>query len=265
MPTVMRPGAVVNFEVWGDEGPWITLINGHLRPLTDFRMLAQRLVREGFRVLAADNRGAGLTTVEGPFTLAEMAQDIRAIWDQVGCDASAVLGVSMGGFIALTLARDVPEQLSRLILLSTASHAGVLRSDEPGWDKEPEKVLAKLSTYFAADFVKRNGLLVQSMAKQMARSAATGELQVQAELQRGAIRGFDASGFLGVIESPTLVIHGEEDMVIKPAEGERLARGIPGSKLELLPSTGHLILAERPKELLEMVTNFCRTAPKGEP
>jgi 3-oxoadipate enol-lactonase len=221
-------------------------------------MLGQRLVREGFRVLAADNRGAGLSRVEGPFTLEDMARDVIAIWDELECPASAVLGISMGGFISLTLARMVPSRLNRLILTSTASHAKVLRSDEPSWNEDPDKVFTKLSTYFAADFVRRNNLLVQSMAKQMARSAAGGGLQAQAELQRAAIRGFDASEALAAIKVPTLVIHGKEDSVIRPMEGESLARGIPGSQLALLPSTGHLILAERPKELFDLVMRFCR-------
>jgi pimeloyl-ACP methyl ester carboxylesterase len=256
MSKIVRPGASINFEVWGDEGPWITLVNGHLRPLNDFKMLGQRLVREGFRVVALDNRGAGLSTVDGPFSLVEMAQDIVAIWDQIGCLASGLLGVSMGGFISLLLAQEVPERLRRLILMSTACRASVLRSDEPGWDHDPEKVLVKLATYFAADFVKRNSLLVRSMAKQMARSAATGDLQRQATMQRDAIRGFDMGSALGAIKIPTLIIHGEEDNIIKPEEGVELARGIPASKLVLMPATGHLILAERPKELLQAVSDF---------
>lgn len=256
MSTIIRPGASINFEVWGDEGPWITLVNGHLRPLTDFKMLGQRLVREGFRVVALDNRGAGLSTVDRPFSLVDMAHDIVAIWDQIGCSTAGLLGVSMGGFISLLLAQEVPERLDGLILMSTACRASVLRSDEPSWDPDPEKVMAKLSTYFAPDFVKRNSLLVQSMAKQMARSAATGDLQRQAAMQRDAIRGFDARHALGRIKTPTLIIHGEEDSVIKSAEGQELARGIPASELVLLPATGHLILAERPKELLQVVTEF---------
>ena len=262
---IVRPGASINFEVWGDEGPWITLVNGHLRPLTDFKMLGQRLVREGFRVVALDNRGAGFSTVDRPFSLLDMAQDVVAIWDQIGCTAAGLLGVSMGGFISLHLAQEVPERLDGLILMSTACRASILRSDEPSWDPDPEKVKAKLATYFAPDFVKRNSLLVQSMAKQMARSAATGDLQRQAALQRDAIRGFDAGSALGRIKTPTLIIHGEEDLVIKAAEGLELAQGIPASKLVLLPATGHLILAERPKELLQIVTDFFRRKIQESP
>jgi 3-oxoadipate enol-lactonase len=256
MPVISRPDALINFEVWGDSGSWMTLVNGHLRPLTDFRMLGQRLVKAGFRVLALDNRGAGQSRVEQDFQIQDMVDDVVAVWDQIGCQSSHVLGISMGGFISQRLALEASGRVQRLILMSTAASASVLKQDEPAWDTDTDKVLAKLSTYFASDFVRRNPLLVQSMARQMARAAESGELQIQARLQRQAIRGFSALAQLPGISSPTLVIHGEEDSVIPCNEGSILASGIPGARFLKMPATGHLILAERPKELLEAILGF---------
>lgn len=259
MPVVVRVGATVHFEIWGESGPWVTLINGHLRPLTDFRMLGQRLVKAGFRVLALDNRGSGQTHVEQPFSLMDMVEDILSIWDHIGCEASHVLGISMGGFIAQTLALASVDRVRSLVLMSTAPDATVLRRDESSWDKDPEKVFAKLSRYFAPDFVRRNPLLVQSMAKQMARAAERGELQTQAALQRRAVADFNATSFLPKIMVPTLVVHGALDAVIALDSGRQLAAAVPGARLEVLPDTGHLILAERPKELLDLLVGLWTT------
>ena len=258
MPVISRPNALINFEVWGDSGPWVTLVNGHLRPLTDFRMLGQRLVKAGFRVMALDNRGSGQSRVEHDFQIQDMVDDVVAVWDQIGCQASYVLGISMGGFISQLLALEASGRVQRLVLMSTAPSASVLKQDEPAWVSDTEKVLEKLSTYFASDFVRRNPLLVQSMAKQMARSAESGELQVQARLQRQAIRGFSTLALLPRISAPTLVIHGEEDIVIPCDQGHILASNIPEARFLGMPATGHLILAERPKELFEAILAFFR-------
>lgn len=264
MASLSRPGALVHYEIWGEElgqsAPWVTLVNGHTRPLNDFRMLGKHLVGQGFRVIALDNRGAGQTQVTEPFTLATMAEDVAALWSAHGIGKTHLLGVSMGGFISLTLALSRPSQLARLALVSTAADQTKIRRDDQPWTTDLAQVHAKLAPYFTADFARRNEVLVKSMVKQIAKNVETGAFARHSDLQKDAARGFDVRERLNAVRAPTLVVHGDEDEIVPPEAGEELARGIPGAELKLLPGAGHLLLAERPKELYGLVSDWFRGA-----
>jgi 3-oxoadipate enol-lactonase/4-carboxymuconolactone decarboxylase len=261
VPKLERPGAVINYEVWTDEaGPApvgaVTLVNGHTRPLNDFRMLGRSLASRGLRVVALDNRGAGLTEHTAPFTLADMAGDVLAVLDAEGVRTTHLLGISMGGFITQTVAHRWPTRVARLIQISTAAHAGFIRKDEAPWSADVDATAAKLAAYFTTDFATRNAMLVKSMAKQIAKAVADGDYTPRAEAQRAAIAGYDGRPFLGDITAEALVIHGDQDAIIPLSAGEALAHGLARARLEILTGSGHLLLAERPRDLYDLVGEF---------
>ena len=259
MSELNRNRAVIHYEAWGQdenpEGAWVTLVNGHTRPLNDFRMMGKHLVGLGYRVLALDNRGAGQTTYSGSFSLKDMADDVAALWDELKIEETAVLGISMGGFIAQTLTQLHPDRMTKLILISTAPGQQHLDKHEVPWTADVHAVQKKLNAYFTPSFAQRNATLVASMAKQIAKGVVAGTFKEGAAAQRQAIGKFD-NDQLDAIEVPTLVIHGSEDAIIKVAAAEELAGGIPNAEKVLLPSAGHLLLAEKPRELYDLVGKF---------
>jgi 3-oxoadipate enol-lactonase len=254
MPQLARPGATLRYELWGESGPWATLVNGHTRPLNDFRMLGRHLQEQGFRILALDNRGAGETVVDTAFTLADMVDDVVALWDEVGAATTCLLGVSMGGFIAQQLALQHPRRVERLALVSTAASQAWISKDDTPWSTEVEAVLAKLTPYFTDAFRERNPMLVRSMAKQIAKNVEGGDFSGRAAQQKEAARGFDLRPRLSQLRCPTLIVHGAEDRVIPVEAARELARLVPTSRLEILAAAGHLLLAEKPRELYELVS-----------
>jgi 3-oxoadipate enol-lactonase len=263
MPQLSVPGAVLNYEIWGvDEnptGPWLTLVNGHTRPLNDFRLMGKTMVAAGLRVLALDNRGAGKTEISDEFTLADMVGDVVALWRELKIKKTGLLGISMGGFIAQRLAAEHPETVTKLVLVSTAPGPAFIRHDGKAWTSDVAQVEAKLRPYFTADFAARNKVLVQSMAKQIAKAVTEESFAQRSDMQRRAIAGFDMTTRLGQIRAPTLVIHGDEDEIVGVAAGEALAAAIKGARLEKLPGAGHLLLAEKPRELYALVADWCRS------
>lgn len=254
MPQLARPGATLRYELWGESGPWATLVNGHTRPLNDFRLLGRHLQEKGFRVLALDNRGAGETVVDTAFTLADMVDDVVALWDEVRATTSCLLGVSMGGFIAQQLALQHPSRVERLALVSTAASQAWISKDDTPWSTELEAVLAKLTPYFTDAFRERNAMLVRSMAKQIAKNVEGGDFSSRAAQQKEAARRFDLRPRLSQLRCPTLIVHGAEDRVIPVEAARELARLIPTSRLEILAAAGHLLLAEKPQALYELVS-----------
>lgn len=257
MSTLAVPGAVINYEFWGEgNNGWVTLINGHTRPLNDFRMLGKKLVESGFKVLAFDNRGAGNTTIARDFTLVDMCADVRALWTALGVVKSHLLGISMGGFICQQLLQDSGEKVKSLVLVSTAAKHGGIASDERPWTTDVHEVMLKLSTFFTPQFAQRNEVLVRSMAKQIAAQVVAGQFVINSQRQRKALEGFDLTANLPDIQVPALIIHGEEDAIVPLAEGETLAAGIPGAEIIRIKEAGHLLLAEAPAQLYAAVLNF---------
>ncbi len=259
MAELERPGAVIHYEVWGDAaaaGPWALLVNGHTRPLNDYRLFGRFLVERGYRVAALDNRGAGLTTTSRPFAFADLVSDVRSLMAAVGAETASLAGISMGGFIVQGVALAAPASVSALALISTAASQTLIKRDERPWTTDLGAVAAKLAPYFTAEFARRNEVLVKSMAKQIAKNVEAGAFAQNSELQRDAVQGFDARARLSQIRCPTLVVHGTEDAIIPVAAARELARLIDGAKLVEIQDAGHLLLAEKPKELYGLVATF---------
>lgn len=258
MPFLDRPGAVIFYEVSGpDHGPWVTLVNGHTRTTSDFKMMTRYLVDRGFMVLVLDNRGAGKSTVSRDFDLEDMAGDVVELWDHLGIAHSHLLGISMGGMIAQWLAGKFPGRVDRLVLVSTAPNRSYIRDHGSyAWSTDEKIVEAKLATYFSAGFLAGNRPLVAAMARQMAKAAVEGKFLDDSARQMRAMDGFDATPLLASVRRPSLVIHGSEDVIVPPAAADALAANLPNVITRRFDGAGHLLLAERPKELYETVSAF---------
>lgn len=257
MPTLETIGAKIHYETNGDGKHWVTLINGHTRSSTDFRMMSRILVESGlFKVLLLDNRGAGRSEAEHPFSLQDMCQDVHRLWDYLGVATSSVFGISMGGFIAQGLAITIPDRINKLILVSTSSEESFIRPTGGAWATEGHLLEDKMRSYFAPGFVERNPLLFSTMISQIRQAIDSGKFKKNSDLQRQAMHGASWTERLEEIKSPTLIVHGERDQVVDLKGFELLAQKIPKSKKCLIPNAGHLLLAEAPKELYRIVLDF---------
>ncbi len=258
MPILQRPTAALYYEVLGETGPWLTLVNGHTRSSRDFKLLAKVFVAAGFRCLIFDNRGSGQTSEEGPIRLDDMVEDILALWTHCRVKRSHLMGISMGGIVSQFLAARNPQLIDHLVLVSTAASSGYLASlsFEP-WGRELPEVESRLKKYVSAGFYARNKLLMQAMAKQILTAIQSDGFESRATAQHLAIAGFDTRDLLPRIAAPTLIIHGTDDTVIPLAAASEIAALIPGARLQLVAEGGHLLLAEDSKRLGQMVIDFC--------
>lgn len=264
MPYLARGNAKIYYEidhVAAKTLPVVTLLNGFMRPLSDFRMFSRKLREAGFEPLLMNPRGSGESEVSQPFTLATMREDVQALWDSLDIHQSSLVGISMGGVVAQHLAIKNQNRVSRLALISTAVNNQWIRSPAiTSWDSL-EEVLSFLRPYFSGEFLKRNQLLINAMAKQMIRSfmANPDRHSERAHWQRQAICQFDTREFLSKLNMKTLVVHGEADEIIPVSVVKEFQRRIPNCQLSLIAGKGHLLLAESPAWLYSTVIDFLKS------
>lgn len=259
MSFLQSSDASIYYEVHGNQGTWVTLINGHTRSSSDFRMMARLLVEtEQFRVLMIDNRASGKSEARSSFTLNDMCGDVVRVWDSIQIPQSAVLGISMGGLISQGLAIQWPERVLKLILVSTAPEESYIRSTGGAWVAEGHQLDEKMRSYFAPGFVERNPVLFSTMLQQIRQAITNGKFSKLSEMQRDALRGARWTDRLHEIKAPTLVVHGEQDKVVELSGARAMAHEIKTSKLITLAGVGHLLLAEAPKDLYRIVIDFLK-------
>jgi pimeloyl-ACP methyl ester carboxylesterase len=281
MPFVDANGISICYEESG-EGEPLLLIMGLAGQLIDWSDgFVETLVDRGFRVIRHDNRDAGLSTefdweppsraaviaslltrrrLDAGYTLADMAADAVGLFDALGIARAHLVGASMGGMIAQTMAIQYPDRVASLT--SIMSHTGDRRNG--GIDR---KVLAKLvrrprpSRAEAAEVGTEMYSLWAGSAwdrdEHLARArdgVARSWRPDGVERQTAAIAASpDRTRALGTVTAPTLVIHGLEDKLVLPSGGVATAEAVPGSRLLMFPDMGHDVPRRRWNEMTDAI------------
>jgi len=226
-------------------------------------------VPEGWRFIAPDLRGFGPlpADVELVRDVDGHAHDLIALADHLGLARFALVGLSMGGYIAMAVARLAPERLAALVLCDTRAEADTeegrqnregmreaLRTGGPGAvaDAMVPRLLGPTSQRERPAL----GGLVRAMIE---RNGATGiDAAIVALMTRP-----DASAGLQGLACPTLVIAGAEDGLTPVETHARMQALIAGSRLEVIDGAGHLSNLERPDAFNAILHRFLgeRCAP----
>ena len=218
---------------------------------------------ERFSVVCFDNRGIGDSDAPpGPYTVAEMAADAVQVLDEAGIDRAHVVGTSLGGMVAQELALAHPERVDRLVLACTTPGG-------PNAHPMPQVTIALMTeaaTLEPAVALRRfveNALAPATVVAHpeivdriMAHRLATAQDPVAWAAQAAAGAAFDAYDRLGSLTAPTLVQHGDEDVVVDPRNADLLVERLPGARLERFPRTGHLHFWEAPERFVSSVSAF---------
>jgi 3-oxoadipate enol-lactonase len=228
------------YEIHGSGDQTLTLIRGLGADLCAWFAQVPELSKH-FRVLVFDNRGAGRSDKpDTPYSIEQMASDVKALLDALGIERTALLGISMGGMIAQEFAIHYPERLSCLILGCTSF--GGPRS------------IALLEGMFKA-------ILAGPVADEAVR-----ELQERALYSDDTIRnnrGLIAAHAEARKRFPMpsfALITGNEDRLIPPANSSLLAEQISGAILKEFPG-GHLFTSEHPDVFNSCVIDFVKAHP----
>ena len=245
---------VLAYDSYGS-GPVLVLV--HAFPL-DRRMWAAtgQALAPRCRVIAPDMRGFGASDLADG-SIADMADDVAALLDQLGIERATVGGLSMGGYVSLAFAARHKQRLERLILAdsraapdSDAARAGradaLALVDAQGVPALVERQLVALLSPGASEAVRAQ-----------VRSIGNGQRPAGVKGGICALRDRpDRQNELSAIACPTLLVVGKEDKISPPAEMAAMASAIPGSRLVEIGAAGHLSNLENPTDFVAAVTSF---------
>jgi pimeloyl-ACP methyl ester carboxylesterase len=281
-------GIEIVYETIGDPSdPPLLLVMGLGMQLIHWdRELCEELAGRGFRVIRFDNRDAGRSTkidapvpsmwrvlagrrVRAPYLLDDMAEDAFGLLDHLGIDAAHVVGASLGGMIAQTMAIRRPERV--LSLTSVMSTTGERRAGRPKlrvWGvlarrapRDKDEYVAYFlrifrligSKGFASDEDRLRELAAASYERGH-HPAGTGR-QLAAIVASG-----DRTEKLRGLRTPTTVVHGRADPLVPFRGGRATARAIPGARLLAIPGMGHDLPRELWPQLIDAVVETAARA-----
>ena len=255
------------YEAFGDSSnPTLLLIMGLATQMIGWNEdFCRALAERGFHVVRFDNRDAGRSThikakpptvgqlavrskKPASYRLEDMADDAAGLIDHLGVEKAHVVGASMGGMIAQTLAFRHPDKV--LSLVSIMSNTGARLSGQPALAVYPALLKTaprereQFAEYVAQTFDKIGSPGFDhdlDEVRDLARFSWDRDHDpAAAGRQLAAIVASPNRGkHLGDIKAPTLVIHGRSDKLVRPSGGRATARKIPGARLMLIDGMGH--------------------------
>jgi pimeloyl-ACP methyl ester carboxylesterase len=202
----------------------------------------------------------------GPVTIADHRRDdsVAAIATRILATAPprfALVGLSMGGYIAFAIARQAPERVTRLALLDTSARPDTSEQSERrrGMIALAESGrFAEVTDLLFPVFVHRNRqgdetlrAIVRAMAEE------TGP-QAFVRQQRAIMTRPDCRPLLASIRCPTLVLVGDGDQLTPPALSEEIAAGVAGARFVRVPDCGHLSTLERPQAVNQALVEWLK-------
>lgn len=260
-------GITLCYETFGDpQDPAVLLIMGLGTQMVAWQeAFCQQLAARGLYVVRFDNRDIGRSThLQGPapsfahllrysgevarYTLADMARDTVGLLDRLELESAHMIGASMGGMIAQTLAARHPARVRSLV--SIMSSTGGRWTGRPALRSYP--IFLRQAPREREAFIEHATRLFarigsRGMPQDVAGVREIAALSYDRELDRSGtgrqlaaiVASGDRTAELGRITAPTLVIHGSADPLISPSGGRATARAIKGAQLTMIEGMGH--------------------------
>ena len=253
----------IYYDLKGDEdSPYLLLISGLTNNHTIWSDMVAELANY-FRVILMDNRGAGQSSQDqASFTIDDMANDCKQLFDYLDVGLACVVGHSMGGMIAQAFCAQYPESVLWLMLVSTAAkppeHAiwQILERINVKRQLDVDSVLNLSFPWLYGNHVLADKDKVEQEKERAKHDPYPQTLQGY-QAQANAIAQFDARDQLDKIKKPTLVLAGEDDLLI-PAKvsKEQLADQLSKAKFDTLSNCGHMLAREKPAAFAKRITDF---------
>jgi pimeloyl-ACP methyl ester carboxylesterase len=277
-------GAELQLDTFGTASdPAVLLIMGAAASMDRWEpAFCERLAAAGRYVIRYDHRDTGGSTTYPPgepgYTADDLGADAVGVLDHLGVDRAALVGMSMGGGIAQTIAVRHPERVAALALLSTTSAGtggpelpgtsdtlkaafGGEGAPEPDWSDRAAAIAHLLEA--ERPYAGGRGLDEPALREVIALAYDRTPSPASAENHFMVDGTSFAHERLAEIAVPTVVVHGADDPMFPPAHGEALAAAIPGAELLVLEGLGHEFPRSAWDEVLPALIGVTRPRPGG--
>ena len=237
-------GHTLRLSVAGSGRPDFLCLHGLVDRLEIWDRIAGSLAERG-RVLRVDQRGHGASQApEGPCRREDLAADVCAVIRAQGGRGTLLVGHSMGGIVAMSVALAQPELVAGLVLVGTASQCS-------------EKVAAWYERIATAGETAGLGGLARTIYGERSGKRIQGDARGIAAVTRSLNSLYEdpLTPKLGSIRCPVLLVVGEGDPM-GPRASSILAEHLPDAELVVVPDCGHWVQVEKPEALLAAIDRF---------
>lgn len=250
----------IGYKTYGEGDPLI-LIMGYGSTMNMWEEQLLEALSADHQVIIFDNRGMGETSAGNKdFTIAQFAEDTNGLMAALKIKKADVLGWSMGSYIAQELALNHPERINKLVLYASAASPEMFPSSPEVLAKlqdtsgTPEEQGARwISVLFSEAWLNNNGERIKEIFYRPMGSMNPENIGKQS-MAIGKWAG--TTDRLGTIKCATLIIDGQDDVLVPSANAYFLHDRIANSKLVLVDQAGHGLMFQEPGDFAEIVTNF---------
>ncbi len=250
------------------QGPPLVLLNGFAATRHDWDPTFLAALERRHELILIDYRGVGGPRRDGaPLTIEELSSDVALQIDALTLERPAVLGWSMGGFVALALAVAAPQRVGKLILLATSAGGrpttlgrAEIQAQLRDFSGTPREQATRLiSLLFEPERARQ---IDAEFGETVASARAAFPVEI-AQQQWRAIEAWSENGIasrLSGLRCQVLIATGRDDLVIPAENSLVLAQAIPGSWLARFPHCGHGFTADYPAALADLIAIFLSAA-----
>jgi len=249
------------YEIHGKGEP-LVLVSGFSADHLGWTPVLGALSQE-FQVILLNNRGAGQTDVpKGFYSIEQMAHDIFSLCEALKIKSAHFIGNSMGGHLVQMLAYKYPTLIKKLIISNSAmsiksvfhiylnAHLELLKANAP-----IESLMKAMCAWgFSAQYLAQPGKLDDLI--RLAQQNPYPFTITGYEGQLAAISTFDSSEWLKEIKAQTLVVTGDQDIILLPELSKKMAAEIPHAQLHCFENCGHIPHIEYPQEYVRVIKKF---------
>ena len=264
MPDIVLRGARIHYELVGPEkGPAVALLNGIAMYVGHWKIIADLLTAEGYRVLLHDMRGQFLSDrPQGGYSLSAHASDLAALLQYLDIGQAHIVGTSYGAETGLTFAREYRALARSLtVIAGAAGYDAVLGKIIESWRAaalgDPRIFYRTILPWnYSAEWLNQNQEVLLKRESELA-VLPRDYFNAFAALC-DAFLAMDIAERLKDITAPALAIAAAADILKPPRYSRFIAENIPGAEYEEIPGSGHAVVVEQPRETAQRVLAFLK-------
>lgn len=246
---------LLNAVAFGDPSHPVFLAHGGWVGSWELWQEPFQLMQQDWRCISYDHRGAGATTASPAQVSPQgLVDDVMRVLDFFGVDSCVLAGESLGAVTAMSTALQHPDRIRGLVLVDGLASAGTTA---------PHPMIAGCRTDYGATvqwFI--DACMPEPDSEHLRRWGRQILLRAEPEAAARMFESYDeqpATPRATLINQPTLILHGELDVIVPPAGAHALAAVIPNADLVLIPDAGHVPTITRPQAVVDAVNEWWGT------